>query len=364
LIGGRPGAVLGARWMGFTECPEGCLSHTLRNTLRGRIPGPSGDREPGPTTVRPIHMANGRISADPGVRTDRRELLGLLADQDGIITAAQAKACGLTIDAIKTRVRTGLWERVGSRTYLSREHVFGDSAKLRAAVACTGGVAHGSAAAWWHGVVTELDPVIGISVPRSAHNVPYFVGELGLRRRHLLDQDVEVLRGLAVTRLPLTLLDCVTARSDAPTLLDRALQTGRVTPGGLHLALDRNAGRTGMAQARRIVRVVESDTESEAERRFARLLKVEGISGYTTQLRHGRFRADFAWESEKLVVEVDGWAFHKDAVRFQADHDKRNAFGRAGWTVLAFTWHDIDTDPIGTVESVVAVLRERRARIS
>ena len=120
-------------------------------------------------------------------------------------------------------------------------------------------------------------------------------------------------------------------RDDATTLLDRSLQSAEVTVPSLRAALDRNSGRYGMAEARRIVEVVESDTESEAERRFADLMRVEGISGWAMQVPIGRYRADFTWLAEKLVVEVDGWAFHKDAVRFQSDHDKRNAFTRQDW---------------------------------
>ena len=74
--------------------------------------------------------------------------------------------------------------------------------------------------------------------------------------------------------------------------------------------------------------------------------------------------ADSAWLAEKLVVEVDGWAFHKDSVRFQSDHDKRNAFARLGFTVLAFTWHDVVNTPITVVEAVVEVLSDRRSAAS
>ncbi|MCA0158462.1 hypothetical protein LB823_19880 [Tsukamurella sp. M9C] len=51
-------------------------------------------------------------------------------------------------------------------------------------------------------------------------------------------------------------------------------------------------------------------------------------------------------------------------MRFQADHDKRNALARLGMTVLAFTWHDVVTAPVAVVESVVALLSDRRAAVS
>ncbi|BDH57015.1 hypothetical protein [Tsukamurella sp. PLM1] len=51
-------------------------------------------------------------------------------------------------------------------------------------------------------------------------------------------------------------------------------------------------------------------------------------------------------------------------MRFRGDHDKRNAFARLGFTVLAVTWHDVVNTPISVVEAVVEVLSERRSAAS
>lgn len=292
------------------------------------------------------------------------EIRGVLAAQDGVISRKQATEVGLSTRAVQHHLDSGRWSSVGRGVYLSTEHEFSDAACLRASVLVTGGVADGASALWWHGLVEDPPLPWTVSVPRNRRGSGRFIAPLAVHRRDLLPADIEELRGVRLTRRPLTLLDAVPLRSDATALLDRSLQSGDVTVGGLREALDRNAGRAGMAEARRIVDVVESDTESEAERRFANLMTAEGISGWLTQLPIGRYRADFAWLAEKLVVEVDGWAFHKDSVRFQSDHDKRNAFARQGLTVLAFTWHDVVHTPITVVDAVVDVLSERRGAAS
>ncbi|MET9328607.1 DUF559 domain-containing protein [Tsukamurella sp. NPDC003166] len=288
----------------------------------------------------------------------------ILADNDGVITATQARKCGLTPRAIGSRLARGEWIALGRGVYLVADHHFTDAARIRGAVALTGGVADAQTALWWHGMVEDPPLPTTVSAPTKRHRSPRYLAPLEIHRRDLLADDIEVVRGLPVTRRPLTLLDCVGVRADATTLMDRSLQTAEVTVSSLSGAVDRNAGRHGMAEARRVVEIVESDTESEAEREFAALMLAEGISGWETQLPIGRYRADFTWPEEQLVVEVDGWAFHKDAVRFQRDHDKRNDFARRGLTVLAFTWHDVVYDPVSTVEAVVAVLRERRGAAS
>jgi very-short-patch-repair endonuclease len=38
-----------------------------------------------------------------------------------------------------------------------------------------------------------------------------------------------------------------------------------------------------------------------------------------------------------LVIEVDGWAYHRTPDRFQRDRERQNRLVAAGWTVLRFT---------------------------
>ncbi|MGI8814055.1 MAG: endonuclease domain-containing protein [Pseudonocardia sp.] len=49
-----------------------------------------------------------------------------------------------------------------------------------------------------------------------------------------------------------------------------------------------------------------------------------------------RYRVDFAFPVARLVVEVDGWAWHSDAARFRSDRARQNALVLAGWAVLRF----------------------------
>ena len=78
--------------------------------------------------------------------------------------------------------------------------------------------------------------------------------------------------------------------------------------------------------------------DSPPERTLSRQLRAEGIypehnvliAGYRFDLRIG-----------KLVVEVDGWKYHKHSDAFQADRSKQNAAVAHGYTVLRFTADDI-----------------------
>ncbi|WP_333716309.1 endonuclease domain-containing protein [Gordonia sp. (in: high G+C Gram-positive bacteria)] len=50
---------------------------------------------------------------------------------------------------------------------------------------------------------------------------------------------------------------------------------------------------------------------------------------------------DFAFPTEKLAVEIDGFGCHRDVKAFQHDRTRRNRLVAAGWTVLNYTWADL-----------------------
>ena len=66
----------------------------------------------------------------------------------------------------------------------------------------------------------------------------------------------------------------------------------------------------------------------------------------------GPWRIDLAFPEQKVAVEVDGWAWHVDADRFRADRRKQNAFVRAGWDPLRFTWQDLDRRPVAVLDEI------------
>jgi very-short-patch-repair endonuclease len=102
-----------------------------------------------------------------------------------------------------------------------------------------------------------------------------------------------------------------------------------------------------------MLQAVEDGTRSEAERILARLMRADGISGWRANQRLAGYEVDFVFRTAKLVIEVDGFAFHTDAEVFQRDRKKQNAIALAGYQVLRFTWLDLTEYP----ERVIAEIR-------
>jgi very-short-patch-repair endonuclease len=54
---------------------------------------------------------------------------------------------------------------------------------------------------------------------------------------------------------------------------------------------------------------------------------------------------DFVWRHKRLVVEVDGYGYHRAPSRFEDDRERDVILTVAGWTVLRFTWTQVTRRP-------------------
>lgn len=284
------------------------------------------------------------------------QLARFLARQDGVITLDQLRQCGVSGDAVQRRVDSKAWRRCGPSVYRDATHAWSHSAKLRAAVlsAGEGAAAHGVSAAWWHGLTEKPSSQQFVTIPRTR----CLVRTVGtrVRSRDLAKRDLKTVRGLLVTAVPLTVLE---ASINDSLLMDRALQT-RVTLPILQNAHDRNAGRAGAKQAARLLKSAGEGGRSEAERMLHRILRAEKITGWRGQYTACGFDLDAAFISERIGLEVDGWRWHRDALRNSEDLKRQNILVNAGWHILRFDWHRLKIDSRGVVADVRAALDPQR----
>jgi very-short-patch-repair endonuclease len=61
----------------------------------------------------------------------------------------------------------------------------------------------------------------------------------------------------------------------------------------------------------------------------------------------------------RVVVELDGWAYHVTRDRFHHDRERQNRLIGAGWIVLRFTWRDLSERPGYVTATIRAVLAGR-----
>ncbi|MHC1560487.1 DUF559 domain-containing protein [Actinomycetospora sp. C-140] len=291
------------------------------------------------------------------------DLAALLRRQDGVVSRAQALACGLSRAAIKHRLARGLWTPLWPSVYLSAAHTLGPRARLRAASLWLGGSATliGAGAAWWWRLLDEPPEVLRFAVPPERRVRPRrgvrAVRRVAFGRRSTVDGVPVVSKAYAVVDAAAEL-----GLRRGAELMDRALLTERVTLDALQRAHRTRLGRPGSRTVARLLALAAGGARSEAERRLHRLLRAAGVAGWVADHRvvlprYGQAVLDVAFPDARVLVEVDGWAYHRDLPAFRRDVARQNALVLAGWTVLRVTWHDLEGDPgavLATITDAVA----------
>lgn len=183
---------------------------------------------------------------------------------------------------------------------------------------------------------------------------------------HRSDVDRTVLvDGIPVTPGVRTVLDLCRAlpQEEAVAAADSALRKRRVSLPQLVDAAAQLPPALGRPEVRAVVARLDPLSGSVLESLCRLVLEDAGLRPFETQhvVRVGRrriARVDFAWPEHRLVVEVDGFAFHADRASYRNDRRRTNELVLAGWRVLRFSWEDV----VGAPEAVVDQVRRALAR--
>lgn len=288
-------------------------------------------------------------------------LAELFASQDGVISVQQANVLGLSAREIHGRVARGAWRPVAIGVYRLSSAPYTERALVRAAAWVHRGVLDRTTAAWWHGLLRELPEPLTLSMRSPKRPARWIDCEVDVKRRSFAAEDLTELAGVAVVSKELAVLGSIGLVVEPVPFVEELLFQKEVTLASLVSALRRNSGMHGLAPARRLVGLLDSNTQGKAERIFRELLRDHHVQGWDQQHWVHGWPLDFAWPELKVVVEVDGFAFHRDHKKFLSDMAKRNALSLDGWLVLTFSYHDLVDDPIGCLEILLAALRTRGA---
>ena len=97
--------------------------------------------------------------------------------------------------------------------------------------------------------------------------------------------------------------------------------------GGSHLIPSLSSSRatptTGERAALRTHRPDPAFTSSEAERRLLELIRAARLPDPRTNVKVGGHEVDLLWPAQRLIVEVDGFAFHSTRAAFERDRRPR-----------------------------------------
>jgi very-short-patch-repair endonuclease len=97
-------------------------------------------------------------------------------------------------------------------------------------------------------------------------------------------------------------------------------------------------------------------TGSELEHRFLCLCRRHQIPKPETNAQLGRFLVDFLWRDERLVVETDGYRFHRTRSAFESDRARDVDLKLLGYDVVRFTHRQVAHEPRRVARTLRALL--------
>jgi very-short-patch-repair endonuclease len=186
-----------------------------------------------------------------------------------------------------------------------------------------------------------------------------------IHRVRLPVQERTVSDGVPVTIPARTLLDlsAVCTSRELEQAVARALRLELLSERDLARILECYPHRPGAPQLRELLArdAAPAFTRSEAEARFLTLVRRAELPPPATNLRMCGYEVDFYWRDCKLVVEIDGLAYHSSRAAIARDRRRDATLLAAGHRVMRFAWSDIVERPEATAVRVgQALLRGAR----
>jgi len=283
----------------------------------------------------------------------------LASAQKGIVTRAQLLTAGVSQTMVRRLVKNGVLHRLFRGVYAVGHLALAPYGREQAALLACGEDAvlsrHSAAALW--GLLDTVSPVVSVTVQRGHSGC-----RPGIRvhRKHLDRPEIRRRHGLLVTSPARTIIDLAATEplNELERLIAEARASRLIRPGELEKALAASGRRPGTGRLRALLRAEGRPglTRSEAERILRRLLRQADLPQPRTNVRLGRYEADFLWEAEKVVLEVDSWQFHGHRGAFEKDRRKGLALQAAGYQVIRVTANQLREEPIYVITQLARAL--------
>jgi very-short-patch-repair endonuclease len=208
-------------------------------------------------------------------------------------------------------------------------------------------LSHASAAALWEirfTSATRIDVTIRSDGGRAKRP-----GLRIHRATKLRDDEIIVQQGIRVTTVARTLLDLAATLPNRA--LERALDQAEIHDlydlGSLDAMARAHRGERGAAALRR---AIDEDgeptlTDSELEELMVALCHEHQLEQPIAQAWVAGLRVDFLFAASRLVVETDGYRYHRTRRAFERDRERDAILARAGHRTLRFTHRQLTREP-------------------
>lgn len=266
-----------------------------------------------------------------------KTVANLAARQHGVVSTAQLAGAGIRRSGLSRRVRSGRLHRIHRGVYAVGHPALSQEGTWLAAVLASGEgalLSHRSAAGLW-GLIPASGGAVDVTISHTARRGP----RRGIhihRSRTLSAESTARKRGISVTTPARTVVDLRSVVS--PNQLRRAI---------------REAEALGLALAEELEPV---HTRSELEHSFLRLCRRHRLPMPEVNVSIDRFVVDFLWRRQAMIVETDGYRYHRGRQAFEDDRARDAALRLSGFEVVRFSYRQVFDEPTRVVELLQTLL--------
>lgn len=293
-------------------------------------------------------------------------LARLAGKQHGVVARRQLLPLDFSRHAVQDRLDTGRLHRIHQGVYAVGHGKLSLKGIWMAAVLACGPEAflsHRTALALWDLQQKESG---AIEVTVRGPGKPGPDGVLVRCTRVLADRDGAEVDGIPVTSLAWTMVDYAAiatqrqVRSVLEALERRLIYIGRE----LDDLLERTPNRKGVKTLRRAIADLTGPApwhQSVLEETFHELIRRSDLPDYEANVLVEGELVDAVWRAERVIVELDGFAFHKSRSKFEADRRRDAKLQVAGYRVLRITQERLINEPDAVLAELRALLSAGRA---
>ena len=287
-------------------------------------------------------------------------MAALVAAQHGVVAREQLYALGYGPAAVRYRLRMGRLHRVHEGVFaVGHGRVTALGRYLAATLTCAPAAlaSHQAAGSLWE-LQSSARSLMDVTVPgRGPGPRPGIV----VHRRQPLHADDRAQRsGIPVTSVARTLRDlaAVEPRRRLERAFEEAERLGLLDLRALESVGERRRDYPGSRVFAELLggRHDPARTRSELEFRFVELCHEAGLPAPVVNGRVLGLEVDFHWPGRSLIVEVDGYAYHRTRASFERDRARDGRLHTAGYVVLRLTARRLQGDAAAAMSQVRALL--------
>jgi len=298
--------------------------------------------------------------------TDR--LLRLSGEQHGLVSRRQLLDSGVSRGAIDGRREAHQLLPVCFGVYAVGRPITSDEEVWTASILGGGPgsfLARRSAAVLW-GLVRGPDRPVELVRDDSRSPTRFRLGPPGISRaatvrvarsERLGEDEIDTRRGLPVTSINRTLLDLASVMSEKRlrSAFNEADRLGLLDKDRLVQYSEASFGQVGIGSFRRLVDVRHPETvatRSELESMFLDICRGAGLPTPRVNQMVCGFEVDCLWPDQRVVIELDGFEFHRGRMSFDRDANRDFVLKQAGYRVTRLTHTLVKNDPKGLADLV------------